>query len=95
MELFQGRAGRKVRIIDSLRSHWAELAEALGFTQYTIDSLKNSHFDNREACQTMLSLWLDGSEGRGGPITWTAFIEGLTDAGLMDLVDELSDIFDL
>lgn len=63
---------------------------ALGFQHLDVQGMSEAHSDDHEACRSMLALWIEGDFGDRGPVTWTFLIEGLRDAGLMDLADDLN-----
>ena len=91
--MLEGRGGRKVRVVDSIVSEWEKVAKALDMEQEDIDTIKSRHSDNdEEACHEMLAKWL---EGNNGEVSWTAFTQALTDAGLLKLADSLKDVLGL
>ena len=93
LEVLEGPGGRKVRVVESIGSEWEEVAKALDMGQEDIDMIKSTHSDNdEEACREMLATWL---EGNNGEVSWIAFTQALTDAGLPELADSLKDVLGL
>ena len=83
LEVLEGRGGRKVRVVKSIVSEWEEVTKALVIGQEDIDMIKSRHSDDEEACREMLATWLKGNYGK---VSWTAFTQALTDAGLPESV---------
>ena len=93
LEVLEGHGGRKVKVVEGIRSEWEEVAKALDMGQEDIDMIKSTHSDNdEEACREMLATWL---EGNNGEVSWTAFTQALIDAGLPELADSLKDVLGL
>ena len=89
----EGRGQRKVKVIESIESQWEEVAVALGVEEDMIDTIKSTHSQNHlEACRAMLATWLESNADK---VSWPTFIQGLIDAGLPDLADNLDEILKL
>lgn len=90
LEVIEGHRGRKVKLIDSIGDQWEEVAKALDMNQENIDNIKTIHSDKDiVACHAMLTTWLEGSSDE---VSWTALIQALNDAGLLELADSLRDM---
>ena len=69
--------------------HWKEVAITLGFDGPGIEAIDQTAFRNPEdACHEMFVRWLDEDNGLV-PVTWGTLIQGLIDAGLVDVADSL------
>lgn len=83
-----------VRVIDAVAPKWEELAIALGFKPYTIQTIQRDHVqDARAACQRMLSMWLEEKEENlCRPATWLTLVQCLIDAEFSTLAQDLEDV---
>ena len=94
LQLLKGRGGRKVKVIEGVGDKWKDLARSLNFSEPRIDSIDAGApcEQSEEACQRMLSEWLDGDGDLKGPVTWDTLIQSTIDAGLMDVADTLKEL---
>ena len=94
LELIEGCGGRKVKVIEDIGSHWEDLAVELEVQEEIIDQIKSEHPSQsyREACRAVLATWL---ESNGSEVSWSALTQGLINAGLPDLADNLKDTIKL
>ena len=84
-----------MKIIEGVGDKWRDLARSLNFSEPRIDSIVDAgapHEQSEEACQRMLSEWLDGDGDLKGPVTWGTLIQSTIDAGLMDMADILKEL---
>ena len=89
----EGRGGRRVRAIEGVASKWEHLARSLKFDGPRIDSIRrDTHHQTEDACDRMLTKWLNGEHDLKGPVTWATLIQCLIDAGFIDIADSLKEI---
>lgn len=84
--------GEKIKIIDTVASHWRDLAVILDFddngTQLgIIDKMHPS--DPKACCQAMFQHWLKGNGRR--PCSWCMLIELLEDCNLTVLAEKIKE----
>ena len=78
----------RIRIIDTVASHWRRLGLALKISDYHLNNIERNHGNVEERCQTMLSDWLQGTVG-DRPVTWETLVEAIDDARLGELAKQL------
>ena len=79
-----------MRVMDVTSGHWSFTAIALGFNEHSIDNIKSSSQNAREACRMMMTEWLNGAKRK--PVTWETLVHALRDAELADLAEQLLNI---
>lgn len=78
----------QVRIMDKISYRWQEVAIALGFKGYEIETIKQStHHQPSDACMTMFTKWLEG--GKREPVTWETLVHALTEAKFQTLAQQI------
>ncbi|CAH1249880.1 LRRIQ4 [Branchiostoma lanceolatum] len=76
-------------IKENVSVHWKDLAGFLGFRRPDIDTIqyKPANRDAKDCCMDMLEQW---RRRRGDAATLQVILRALTEAGLQDVVDQLS-----
>ena len=82
-----------MKVIEGVGDGWKDLAKSLDFDGPRIDSIdmEAPHEQSEEACQQMLTEWLDGDDDLRSPVTWATLIQSLIDAGLTDMAYRLKE----
>ena len=82
--------GRVLRIMESVASHWKQMAVALGFSVAKIKSIeKGEHYQPDDASFEIFSRWLEGEHDLKPP-TWEVLSQCLKQASLLDIAEMLS-----
>ena len=89
LQSLKGHGSKQVKVMHEVTPHWKEVAITLGFDGPGIEAIDQTAFRNPEdACHEMFVRWLDEDNGLV-PVTWGTLIQGLIDAGLVDVADSL------
>ena len=86
-----------MKVVKGVGDKWKDLAKSLNFNKLRIDSIDTGapREQPEEACQQMLTEWLDEDDDLRGPVTWVTLIQSLIDAGLVDMADRLKELINL
>ena len=78
-------------MIEEVVGYWEDLARALHFESSVIEHIGDMFFQTEDACREVLRRWLEGQGETRQPVNWTTLIDGLSEAGFVDVAEELQE----
>ena len=78
----------RLSVVEQVAANWKTLGLALHFEHSVLETIdRDVHFQSEDACQKLLSRWLDGKACH--PITWERLLKALKDAKKHTLAEKL------
>ena len=78
-------------MIEEVAGYWEDLARALHFESSVIEHITDMFYQTEDACREVLRRWLGRQEGTRQPVNWATLIDSLTEAGFVDIAEDLQE----
>ena len=92
LQQIQGKKNKTIRIIETVAPEWEELAIAMGFAPFAINTIRRDNSRNaKAAAQQLLIQWLEGE--CSGMVSWERLVECLHDGGFTGVAFDVQEMF--
>ena len=92
LQQIQGKNDKTIKIIETVAPEWEELAIAMGFEHFVIDTIRRDNVhDAKTATRQLFTLWLNGE--CYGVVSWERLVECLHDSGFACVAFDVQEMF--